>query len=181
MSVEGKQRGAHLAEWKKQEAKRTEEQLGEALDRFESCDLLHLPKGTKLTRLNLALEAEVSKDTPFSRYRAGHPNAGEYRFPKIVNRFIRLRRKRSPKVKEPTTGNEVKELKAQVEELKMMLSASRSVVNAQDIQIDDLKRRCQDLEELSTMIAEERDNLEAEFVKLRRQRIREVPSGKQKK
>jgi len=53
-----------------------------------------------------------------------------------------------------------------------MLAASRCVVNAQDIEIVNLKKRCQELEERRSTLEEERTNLEAELVNLKRQSIK---------
>ncbi len=147
MPLEPEKKGAHLADWKKHESERTNAQLNEALGRFKSGKLMRLPKGAKLTRLNFATEAGVSKDTPFSRFRQGHPKAGEYRFPQVVDQFKRLREKLRAKPKEEARDEEIAKLKVTNAELERMLYASRCVVNAQDIKIDNLERRCRELEE----------------------------------
>jgi hypothetical protein len=175
MFQEPRKKGAQLADWKKRESEQTSVHLNEALDRFKSGKLIRLPRGSKLTRLNLATEAGVSKDTPFSRYRKGHPKGGEYRFPQVVDEFIHLRQKRRAAPKGKTETNEITKLKATNAELESMLFASRCVVNAQDIEIVNLRRRSEELENLYSAMAEERTNLEAEIIKLKRQNIRNLP------
>lgn len=175
MSHEEKRRGSHLLDWKKKESEKTGEELDKALDRFKSGKLIRLPKGSKLTRSNLAAEAGVAKDTPFSRYRKGHPKARQYRFPQVVERFNSLREKKRAKPKGKTGTDEIARWKNTAEELDAMLCASRRVVNAQDIEIDKLRRRCRELEELTEKLGGECDSLKAEVVKLRRRGIKEIP------
>lgn len=177
MSHGQKKRGSHLAEWKRKESEKTGEELDKTLDRFESGKLIRIPKGSKLTRSNLAAEAGLAKDTPFSRYRKGHPKAGEFRFPHAVARFDSLRAKSRPKPKEKTGLNEIAKWKTAFTELEGVLAASRRVVNAQDIEIDKLKRSRGELEELVASLGAELDNLRAELVRLRRQGIKGVPGG----
>jgi hypothetical protein len=174
MSHGQKKRGSHLADWKKKESKKTGEELNKALDRFECGKPIRIPKGSKLTRLNLAAEAGLSRDTPFSRYRKGHPKAGEFRFPQAVARFNRLRAKSRSKSKGKIAADEIALLKTTVAELEGSLTASRWVVNAQDVEIDRLKRRCDELEELVASLGGECDNLRGELVKVRRQSIKGV-------
>lgn len=175
MSPEEKRRGSYLADWKKKESEKTGEELDKALNRFKSGKLIRLPKGSKLTRSSLAAEACVAKDTPFSRYRKGHPKAGQYRFPQVVERFNNLREKRRAKPKGKTGVDEIARWKNTADELDAMLRASRRVVNAQDIEIDKCRRRCRELEELTEKLGVECDGLKAEVMKLRRQRIKEIP------
>jgi hypothetical protein len=176
MSDKKNKRGAHLADLKKREAEQTAERLMKALDRFEHGGLENLKEGSKLTRLNLAAEAGVARETPFSRYRQDHPNAGACRFPKVVERFERLRAKgkRTPRPDDP---DEVAQLKAANVELQNALSTSRIVANALDAQNVDLRRRNAELEELVSRISEERDHLNSEIIKLKRQSISEVPAA----
>lgn len=172
MSDKKNKRGSHLADLKKQEAEQTAEKLTKALDRFEYGGLERLPEGSKLTRLNLAKEAGVARETPFSRYRQDHPKAGEYRFPEVVERFKRLRKK--GKVVPEPRPDETAKLKAVIEELQNMLSASRYVANALDAQSIDLKRRNSELEELVSSLGKERDEINSELIKLKRKGIRQV-------
>jgi hypothetical protein len=72
-------------------AERTRMNLHRALDRFEHGKLINLPPGSKLTLRNLALEAGTDKNTPISRYGKSHPKAGEYRFPDVVERYVKLK------------------------------------------------------------------------------------------
>lgn len=176
MSDKKNNRGAHLADLKKREAEQTAEKLTKALDRFEHGGLERLPEGSKLTRLNLATEAGVARETPFSIYRKDHPNAGAYRFPEVVERFKRLRKK-DKQAPEPNNPDEADQLKATNAELQTALSASRSVANALDAENVDLRRRNAELEELVSHISEERDSLRSEIIRLRRQSISEVPAS----
>jgi hypothetical protein len=174
MSERKNKRGLHLADLKKHEAEQTAAKLMRALDRFEFGGLKRVPVGSKLTRLNLAKEADVAKDTPFSHYRQPHPKAGAYRFPDIVERFKRLRKQDKP---EPTPEpDEVAKLKATIVDLQTALSASRIVVNALDAQNVDLKRHGAELEELVSAIGEENENLKSEVIKLKRQSLRGIPT-----
>lgn len=157
MTSISKQRGTELAAWKRKQSEHTREQLSAALDRFESGKLIHLPKGHRLTRLNLAKEAGVTKDTPFARFRSGHPKAGEYRFPEEVRRFEVRRKKTSPRNVVPSLRKEITKLRASVRQLEEMLKASRCVVNAQDIKLSELEMRNRDLEKLYSEAVKERD------------------------
>lgn len=177
MSHGQKKRGSHLADWKKKESRKTGEELNKALDRFESGKLIRIPKGSKLTRLNLAAEAGLARDTPFSRYRKGHPKAGEFRFPQAVARFNHLRAKSRRKSKGKAAADEIARLKTTVAELEGSLARSRWVANAQDVEIDRLKRRCGEFEELLASLGGECDDLRAELVKVRRQSIKGVPEA----
>ena len=144
------------------------------MDRFESGKVIHVPKNQRVTRAALAKEASVAEDTAFSRYRSGHAQTGQYRFPDIVKRFELLRKKSSghdvrDSLKKETTG-----LKATVKNLEAMLKASRRVVNAQDIKIVGLEMRNCELEKLASEATEERDTLEKELKNLRRGRLKDT-------
>jgi hypothetical protein len=175
MSDKKNKRGSHLADLKKREAEQTDEKLTKALDRFENGRLERLPDDSKLTRLNLAKEAGVARETPFSRYRQDHPKAREYRFPEVVERFKRLRKK--GKVVPEPRPDETEQSKATIAELQNMLSASRYVANALDAQNIDLNRRNGELEELVSSLGKERDELNSELIKLKRKGISGVPSA----
>ena len=174
-------RGLHLADLKKLEAEQTAKKLTKALDRFENGKLERLKEGTKLTRLNLATEAGVAKDTPFSRYREGHPQAHTYRFPEIVERFNRLRKNGRPEPQPEPNPDTVAELKDTISELRGALSASRCVANALDAQNVELKRSNSELEELASRLSDEKDEIMAELTKLRRLGISEVTTITAKK
>src|SRR5437764_10264588 len=133
------ERSAQLKEWKRKQAERTRKQLHAALDRFESGKVIHVPKNQRITRAALAKEAPVAEDTAFSRYRSGHAQAGQYRFPDIVKRFELLRRKSSRLDVSHSLKKQITAMKATVTSLEAMLKASRRVVNAQDIKIVDLE------------------------------------------
>src|SRR5712692_8631136 len=151
------ERGAQLKTWKRKQAERTREQLHAALDRFESGKVVHVPKSQGVTRAALAKEASVAEDTAFSRYRSGHVQTGQYRFPDIVKRFELLRKKSSRQDVRHSLKKEIIGLKATVKNLEAMLKASRRVVNAQDIKIVDLEMRNCELEKLASEATEERD------------------------
>lgn len=167
-------KGTHLANWKREQAIGTGKRLEEALDRFRSGKLINLPKGAKLTRLSLAQEAGVAEDTTFSRFRKGHPQVGEYRFPEAVKEFNSLRDKLHFKKSQRSGKEEIAKLKRVIKELERSLSASRIVTNAQDIKISKLEASYEQLLKLYSTVTQERDNLEAELNKLRRRRIKEA-------
>lgn len=154
-----RQRGTGLTVWKRNQSERTREQLSAALDRFESGKLINLPSGQRLSRLSFAKEAVVAEDTPFSRYRPGHPKAGEYRFPDVVSRFEVLRQKISRRKANLSLRKKITELGTTIKELERRLEANRRVVNAQDIKISELELRNRDLEQLYSQATKERDNL----------------------
>ncbi len=152
-------RGSQLAAWKRKQSERTREQLNSALDRFGSGKLVNLPAGRKLTRISFAKEAGVAEDTPFARYRAGHPKAGEYRFPEEVRRFEGLRKDTSRRNVGPSLKKKISELRAEVRHVEKSLVASRRVINAQDIKISELEMRIRDLEKLYSEAVKERNKL----------------------
>jgi exonuclease VII small subunit len=130
--------------------------LHQAIDRFEHDQLLILPPSSKLTIRNLALEAEVSKDTPLSRYRKDQPNGGDYRFPDIVARFNKL------KTRKPTgpSSNDLKE--AKIQELRQIIESLQEknlllarVNNQLDIRAVESERRCRELEEQNARLRQE--------------------------
>lgn len=148
MDSASKQRGIGLAGWKRNQSERTRKQLSVALDRFESGKLINLPSGEKLSRRSFAREADVAEDTPFSRYRPGHPKAGEYRFPDVVSRFELLRKKGFRRNNDRSLRKNIIELKGTIRDLEERLEANRRVVNAQDIRICELETRNTELEKL---------------------------------
>jgi hypothetical protein len=130
--------------------------LHHALDRFEHDQLLILPPGSKLTIRNLALEADVSKDTPLSRYRKDQPNGGDYRFPDIVARFNKLKTRKHTR----PSGNNLKE--AKIQELRQIIESSQEknlllarANNQLDIRAVELERRCRELEEQNARLRQE--------------------------
>lgn len=165
-------RGRHLAELKFNQSQKNEKSLLEALDRFKANRLKVLPKGSKLTRLNLAIEGGVSKDTPFSRYRKDHQRAGQYRFPAVTKQFFALREKRNTKPRNLKHLIEIKELKTKLEGLELSLTLSRSVVNALDTEVDNLRIRTKEFDELNSSLAEENEALKGEVLKLRKKRMK---------
>jgi hypothetical protein len=169
-----RKKGSKLADWKRQQSEHTHEHLDAALDRFEAGDLSHVPKNQKLTRLALAKEAGVARDTPFSRYRSGHAKASEYRFPEIVRRFELLRKKSSEREPKRSAKEEITELRGTVGHLDDRLKASRRVINAQDIRIVELELKNRDLEKLFSEAVAERQKLEKELKSLRRERFKNV-------
>jgi hypothetical protein len=154
------------------ESQRNEKSLLAALDRFKSKRLEVVPQGSKLTRLNLAIEGGVSRDTPFSRYKKDHEKAGQYRFLSVTKQFFDLREKRNAKPKDLKQRDAIKELKVTVSELEHSLATSRSVANALDAELDQTRIRTKELEELSSSLAEENDVLRNEVLKLRKKRLK---------
>lgn len=138
-------KGSHLVQLKLDELKRNQIKLSDALDRFESGNLKHLKNDAKLTILNLSIEAQLSKSTAFSKYKEGHKLSGEYRFPEIVRRFREIRNAKL-KFKKNNDREKIKQLRANIKEFKRKLSASRNVVNSQDILIIELEKKVQTLE-----------------------------------
>jgi hypothetical protein len=178
MGIASKQdkRGTQLSVWKRKQSERTRQQLDAALDRFESGELINLPAGQRLTRLSFAKEACVAEDTPFSRYRPGHPKEGEYRFPEEVRRFELLRKVKSRRDVGSLLKKKNAELRDTVRQLERKLEASRRVVNAQDIKISELELkvselelRNRDLEKLYSEASKERNEAKKES-KVRRRR-----------
>lgn len=161
-----RQRGTGLAIWKRNQSERTREKLSAALDRFESGKLINLPSGQRLSRLSFAKEAVVAEDTPFSRYRPGHPKAGEYRFPDVVSRFEVLRKRVSRRKVDLSLRKRITELGTTIKQLEKRLEANRRVVNAQDFKISELESRARDLEELYSQASRERDSLQKEIRRL---------------
>jgi hypothetical protein len=109
-----------------------------------------------LTIRNLGLEADVSKDTPLSRYRKDQPNSGDYRFPDIVARFNKL------KTRKPTrlSNNDLKETK--IQELRQIIGSLQEknllmarANNQLDIRTVELERRCRELEEQNARLRQE--------------------------
>jgi exonuclease VII small subunit len=145
-----------LLQQRAESSERTRLKLHQALDRFEHNQLLTLPPGSKLTIRNLALEAEVSKDTPLSRYRKDQQHAGDYRFPDIVVRFNKL------KARKPTrpSNNDLKEAKIQqlrqviesLQEKNLLLARAN---NQLDIRAVESERRCRELEEQNAKLRQE--------------------------
>jgi hypothetical protein len=169
-----KERGAELVDWKQKQSEGTRQFLEAALNRFESRKLINFPNNQKLTRLSLAKEAGVAEDTPFSRYRPGHPKAGEYRFRDVVRRFEALRKKFSRRDLGPELKKKNAELKTSETQLKNLLEASRRVVNAQDIRNGELELRNQDLEERLSQAIEERDRALKELQSSRPRQLKGV-------
>jgi hypothetical protein len=172
-----KKTGKHLKILKERQSESTRKAINQALARFEIGKLEKLPKYSKLTRLNLSLEAGVTRDTPFARYRKDSEKVGEYRYPEIVDKFNSLRENQK---KNNSKGTKVKQqviiYKSQIRELQDLLAMSRNVVNAQDILIDDLKKRIKSTEEsISVTIKNYEEkilNLNDEIVSLKRHNIR---------
>lgn len=169
-----KNRATKLKDWKRRQSEDTRKRLDDALDRFESGKLVNLPRGQKLTRKALAAEAGVSADTPFARYRLGHPQAGQYRFPEVVWRFKLLRKKALPRNSSLSLKKQVTELKVTNKHLGVQLRASRTVVNAQDIRIGELELRIREIEELLSEVIAERDSLEKQLKTVRRRRLKDA-------
>lgn len=128
---------------------RTRLELHAALDRFEHGQLIHTPRGSKLTLRNLALEAGgKSKDTPLSRYPKNHPRAGEYRFPDIVERYHKLKaRKNLRQFNVDPKDEKIQELYQMIKSQKednVLLARSNNELDAENYE---LKRRNKELEE----------------------------------
>ncbi len=141
------------------------------MDRFESGEVIQVPKTQRLTRAAFAKEASVAEDTPFSRFRPGHPQQGQYRFPDAVERFNALRDKSTRQNDRHSLKSKIRDLGVTVKDLRGRLKASRRVVNAQDIEIVELQMKNVDLERLALEAVEERNRLEQEVKALRRQRL----------
>lgn len=142
------------------------------MDRFESGKVIQVPKTQKLTRAAFAKEACVAEDTPFSRYRPGHAKEGQYRFPDVVERFNTLRESPTRRTDLRALKEQIRERNAMIKSLSERLKASRRVVNAQDIEIVDLRLKSADLEKLASQVVEERNRLEQEVRNLRRERLK---------
>jgi hypothetical protein len=145
-----------LLQQRAESSEQTRLKLHQALDRFEHDQLIIIPPSSKLTIRNLALEAEVSKDTPLSRYRKNQPNGGDYRFPDIVARFNKLKARKHAR----PSGNDLKEAKIQemhqiiesVQEKNLLLARAN---NQLDIRAVELERRCRELEEQNARLRQE--------------------------
>ena len=145
-----------LLQQRAESSERTRLKLHQALDRFEHDHLLILPLDSKLTIRNLALEADVSKDTPLSRYRKDQPNGGDYRFPDIVARFNKLKTRKPNRL----SNNDLKETKIQelrqiiesLQEKNLLLARAN---NQLDIRAVELERRCRELEEQNVRLRQE--------------------------
>jgi exonuclease VII small subunit len=145
-----------LLQQRAESSERTRLKLHQALDRFEHDQLLILPQGSKLTIRNLAQEAEVSKDTPLSRYRNDQPNGGDYRFPDIVARFNKLKARKTTR----PASNDLKE--AKIQELRQIIESLQEknlllarANNQLDIRAVELERRCRELEEQNARLRQE--------------------------
>jgi hypothetical protein len=131
-----------------------------------------LPKHSKLTRLNLATEAGVSRDTPFSRYRSGHEKAGQYRFPQVTTEFFTFRQKKKLKPKDAKYRAEVQSLKIKTAELERLLALSRGVANALDAELDNSAIKVKELETLTSELAAQCEELKMEIMRLRKQKLK---------
>ena len=140
-------------------AERTSRRLHEALDRFEQNNLTYLPKDSKLTVRNLALEAGVNKDTPLSRYPRRHPNAGRYRFPDVVDRFRELIAKKVKPPIEERKKNKIQELQEIIKNKNERELLSARVNNQLDAENVALKHRNHELEEEVVRLREENAEL----------------------
>jgi exonuclease VII small subunit len=145
-----------LLQQRAESSERTRLKLHQALDRFEHDELLILPPGSKLTIRNLAQEAEVSKDTPLSRYRKDQPNGGDYRFSDIVARFNKLKARKTTR----RSSNDLKE--AKIQELRQIIESLQEknlllarANNQLDIRAVELERRCRELEEQNARLRQE--------------------------
>lgn len=145
-----------LLEQRVESSERTGLRLQQALDRFENGQLITLPPGSKLTIRNLALEAQVSKDTPLSRYRKDQPHGGDYRFPEIVARFNKLK---SEKAARSTTNNlneaklqELRQIVESLQEKNLLLARANNQLDARAVE---LERRCRELEEQNGRLRQE--------------------------
>lgn len=128
-------------------AESTRKKIHEALDRFEARELKRLPEASKLTIRNLAVEAEVSKDTPLIRYPKNHTLAGQHRFPDIVKRFQKLKERLSGVLKSRGEEKEIKRLRGRIKELDQLLLLSARANNLLDAETGELRRRNKELEE----------------------------------
>jgi hypothetical protein len=141
-------------------ARRTGTRLDKALDRFERNQLKKIPSGSKLTVRNLALEAEVSKDTPLSRYPKSHKKKGKYRFPKVVVRFkelkIKLAGKPSVKERKRTESQRLRDIIKEKDEQILLSARANNVLDAKN---SDLENRNRDLEKEVTRLREENARL----------------------
>lgn len=158
MKPRDQRRIAALLEQRARSAESTRLRLHQALDRFEHDQLVNLPRGMKLTVRNLAAEAEVSKDTPLSRYRGGRRGRGEYRFPDVAARFISLKEKLA---RRPAAGHskdvKIQELREVIKVLREQLLLAHRVNNRLDAEVYEKTRRVRELEEHIAKVR--RDNL----------------------
>jgi hypothetical protein len=145
---------AALLEERAESAERTGRKLSDALDRFQNHKLVNLKAGAKLTVRNLAIEAKVSKDTPFSRYRNGQANAGEYRFPYIVDKNPR--------------DNKIRELRQLLKAKDKLLLSQARAINQLDAELYDTKNRNQELEDQLAQLI--RENMKVISISARRKK-----------
>jgi hypothetical protein len=145
-------------------AENTRMQLDQALDRFANNSLIHLPPESKLTVRNLATEAGVNKDTPLSRYPKGHPKAGNHRFPLVVKRFKKLKKKVTPPVDTKDEDNQKLRERIKEQDLQILLSARAN--NQLDAENVEVKRRCDELEKDMARIRDENARLRQGNIKV---------------
>jgi hypothetical protein len=154
MSKEKRRQFEALLQQRIRSSEHTRIELHEALDRFESGNLIYLSLGSKLTLRNLALEAGgMSKDTPLSRYRKNQDKAGEFRFPDIASRFKSLKYKELPHPdSEDPQKVKIRKLREErnIVEEKLQLSARAN--NQLDAENYRLKQRNKELEKQNAQL-----------------------------
>jgi hypothetical protein len=100
-----------------------------------------------LTLRNLGLEAGKDKNTAISRYREPHPNAGQYRFPDVAGRYIKLKaRLANPKPSGNQKDEKIRELREAIKIKDEELLLSARVNNQLDAENSELKRKKRELE-----------------------------------
>jgi hypothetical protein len=125
----------------------TKVRMDEALDRFEHGRLIKLPEGSKLTLRSLSVEAGVSKDTPLSKFREGHPQVGQYRFPTVVKRFRELKKRGNKDDPENLKDKKIRELRDALAQSNREKQQLAEVNNELDAENYELRRRNKELEE----------------------------------
>lgn len=144
-----------LAERKKR-AKETNKRLHEALDRFEIGSLLRIPVNSKLSIRNLAIEATVNKDTPFSRYKESSNLVGKYRFPSVVKRFKEIKARIELKNKKFKPQNRIAKLQNTIRDYEDKFVKQARITNLQNQRIVELEKYCRDLENQLSILRSEK-------------------------
>lgn len=142
---------------RKERAIETNKRLHQALDRFDKNCLQVIPANSKLSLRNLALEAGVNKDTPFSRYKKDSDRAGNYRFPEIVSRFEELKAKTEDRNRKNSSKNQIDELRNIIKDYERKFIQQARIANEQDQRIIELENNCRELE--STIVKLKQDKL----------------------
>jgi hypothetical protein len=144
---------------RKERAEDTNKRLHQALDRFEHNRLEVIPVNSKLSLRNLAIEAGVNKDTPFSRYKKGSISAGTYRFPEVVARFKEIKAKAEGRNQKNGFKNQIDELRNTIHDYENKFLQQARIANQQDQRIIELEKYCRDLESQISNLRQEKSKV----------------------